>query len=513
MKKLLAGLAASFLILSVHAQALQRDFGKDLVSTHDVTAMIKADSVGNIFYLTAGDRGERYLERQALSESKMTQLGEIYDHEADRRKELERIVFTDTWLGVFTKKYDKAAKTVTFELTTFGYDGKQKGSPKEVLVINLKKKQNAGSSMVTASPDFSHFMIYYRSTASAEIQMYAFDSNWKQLYEHIAVLVKDSKKGYVSAGGFGINNDGTLHYVQEKTNVINREYQTSYMFYAVNGGVADSLKLSPGGIGMGGYRIEDEEGQILIFGITGEKGMSSGIYFANYSTTEKKMTREVSNDFTREMFVTPGVVTPKNATTPNVGYRYKVGQIMKTPTGGYYMLVETAFMYSSQSSNGMTVTQLVRPDHHVVSMTSDGAVNWISTIFCNQTGVKRSAPVGIGFGGVSVSVGVKLRNDDFGLYFSQVAMIGDGVTILTNDDPLNTPQPKDHEQLKAVTKTDKLQGCMIHIDNTGAITKEKVKGPGGVEIKIYPTISYGGEGMIATLFYNDDVSGVMIVKE
>jgi hypothetical protein len=54
---------------------------------------------------------------------------------------------------------------------------------------------------------------------------------------------------------------------------------------------------------------------------------------------------------------------------------------------------------------------------------------------------------------------------------------------------------------------------MVRIDNTGAIIKEKVKDDNGGVIKIYPTISYGEEGRIAALYYNDDVSGVLMITQ
>lgn len=492
------------------AQTLQKVFGNDVVSVHNVSQVLIANPDGNIWYITEDDYGNQFMEKQALNENKMTELGKVYDA-SDKNNEVEKMFLQKNELHVLTKAYHKKAKTISFVLSVFDLQGKQVGAPKEVLLITLKKKQDEGSTVLTISPDFSHYMIYYRSHAADEITYYGFDSNWKQIVQHTAVLKKEFKDGYVEVGGFGITNDGTMHYVVEKDRKVKKKYSVSFTLYAISANAKDSVLLNPWGMGLGDYHVASDEGKIICMGVTGENARSSGLYFARYSLADKKLTEE-NSPFRREMFVTPGVEIPEDGSEPDFGMRYKISRITKTSTGGYYMLVETAFATMNQAPGGGTVLMLTFPNSHLVSFSNTGNVNWISTMFKQHMAIQRSAPIGAGFGGAAVSVGVRLRTDDFALYFAQLAVMDDVMYLIANDDPINTPQPTNQDNVQDVRKPDQLSGVLISIDANGKISKENLKNPQGEPISIYPTLSYGSRDVLMSLYYTDETSGVIMLK-
>ncbi|HTF05450.1 MAG TPA: hypothetical protein VK826_15590 [Bacteroidia bacterium] len=498
LKKLIPFILSLWFSIPASAQELTTDWGNTLELTNDLRNFTHADSLGNLYFLTSNKNGDWFIEKQEAGAAKSSFSTEIISGDKNA-PEFKRLFATTEGFIVVSAVSNKKASTTTYYYNTVGFDGRKgQATDKEFLVIIINKKEWPGSSQVLASPDRSKFVVTFRGTESQEFTWYGFDSGFKSLFTKTSGMYKNSKHGLVAASSFSMTNNGDIIYYAEKITVKKKgKWEGSELWLFVlpaSSQTTDSVAIKPTGKSFLSFEIFPDGDNVVLFGLCREQYAASGIYFSTYSISGKTFSVEKNTPLEAAQFVTPGALDASKG-KPSIGPGNL--SVIKN-ANGYYGVIDPVFRQASAAPGGGSTVMYTLYTMQVISVSTEGKVNWISTIFRDQICKEMSGAFGIG-GAFSVTTSVKLRQDDLSLFGAPFTMMGEDLVFVMNDAAENAPQVSSSSKVAGVRKTKELTAQAVRITPDGKVIKEVVMGKNGAPTRWHVAYAIASRGHIYTV--------------
>jgi len=493
-------------VLTCTAQNAPPEWHNALNLTNKFNDVLLADSLGNSYFLTSNKDGDLFIEKQGSGDSKSAFSTKIISA-TKGEPNYRRVLVLDDGFAVISSVHDKTAATFTFFENTVGLNGELKSpTAKEILEFPYNKKEGEGTSQFLISPDKKRIAISYRAPQSSDFTFYLFDGAFNSLGTEKGSINKNSKHGLVAASDFAITNAGDIVYTAEKITIHRKDWEgvENWLFIlSSKSDNVDSVALKcPDGMSFMSMDILVTQKDVVVVAFYSEKFAPRGIYFGKYSLESATLTTSTT-ELTKEMYVTPGAL---DVSKGKVGlYR---GAITIIPTStGYYIVNDPIAGQASSSPNGMSSVMYTLYTMNVISITGEGKIDWINSIFRYQ---RCTASSGL-LGAFGVSTSVMLREDDFSLFGNSYTMIGDELVILMNDARGNTPQSGSSKEIVGATKPKDITANIIRVSNNGSFTKTITTAKSGAETRWHVGYSYMGEGFIYTIGEDgENVHGVVV---
>lgn len=125
----------------------------------------------------------------------------------------------------------------------------------------------------------------------------------------------------------------------------------------------------------------------------------------------------------------------------------------------------------------------------VTNINPDGTIKWVKIIPKNQIFIKRKPAIGLGVPGASVSVLISLKSDQTIYYSYLMAVTGDKMVFVFNDEPENKEIRPAHEtaQMKRIKGTIPM---IVSLSESGEVIKKTLFEAADFDIIIRPRISF-----------------------
>jgi hypothetical protein len=498
--------------INVAGQSKNFDWGNNLTLDNEFTKLIYADSVGNAFFLTQNKEEDRFLEMQPLHADKPLFATKITSGKTEFK--FLRTYNISSGIAFIGYEYDKKTGELNFRHNQIDWKGNLISSePTGFLLINIDKKQDLGSIQVCISSDKSKIIIKYRAPGSEEITLYGFDEKFNKLFEKKTFLYKDSKHGLLAASDFLVSNSGDFIYKVEKIKIPkkNGEWESisDWIFVlSFESAMADSTLIMGGERTLNsiGYFLENRE--VIVFGTSSIKGKDLETYFSRYDIAKKQFVVTATNPLNAEMFITPGALEHSKGKP----YLPRSSISIIRNSAGYFIVMDAGSYNYSSGGYGMSSVMINMVNCDVLSISTEGKINWIATLFRDHVGAVTSGQFGIIAGGIGVSTGVKLRQDDFSLYGMTGNIVGNELLFIMNDDVKNTPQPATYNEITSVRKTKQLSACLVHVSGDGKITKELISKNKGETTRWHPSYCYISEKYMYAFFDDNTLAGGVLIN-
>jgi hypothetical protein len=505
MKKFLPLIVALFLFSGLAAQKANVVWGPGLESETSVVRFL-AEQNGKYFTLS-GRKDNLYLERYnsltfKQEFSKMMEVPKLNGKE----QEIEAIVYLQNKFFLFTSMYSNKLNSYTINAYSFNAEGVLDKDVHELLSIEANSSDESGSVSFLMSEDSTRILMahysYYRKTDTERISMTVLDGKLTEVTKAKVEFPAEEDGFYTRISNYALNNSGEIFLLQMEVTVAVKKTPQKTVYTI--------LSFDPAGkrnrdfpIDLEGKRIDklifgfDANQNLLVSGFYETKAKAglfsySGLTGTFFMSIDKKTGEEKSKsfqDFDNELFET--YYTPKQlakGTAKMLPNDFVARQIVQKADGGVVSVYEQ-YSYSYSQSQGGSVEVTYYGDLLVTNINPDGTIKWTKLIPKRQIFIKRKPAIGIGVPGLSVSALISLKSDQTIYYSFLMAVTGDRIVFIFNDEPANQVIRPAHETevMKRIKGTIPM---MVSLTEGGEVTKKALFEAADFDIIIRPRISF-----------------------
>lgn len=480
------------------AQKLQTAFYPITNSPYLVNKIVKLGNDGTIYYETYDTDFNLNLDMQQRGDREPKHVVML----ADAKKssgELAQTIYLDSIIYVVRKLNDADHKVMKINVSGYDYKGRYAFPESTVLTIANVTRYELSDIHVDVSPEETAFMVQFTGAAEEDLRIFSFDRKWKKIASKNTMIHPAKKEDYYLVDGLGVRDDGMMYYGLEYHSVDGKSEMTKYLLYMVHSASVDSLPFTPEGEDMLSFTIRSDGDSLHIFGLTESNNVSTGLFHGTFDL-KSKIISFGSAAFDQKLFITPGEHPEEGAATTNFGPGAYIQSCYKLANGTYDILVETRTWTEKPGVKGSTDLFIDSPNFYIANMTNAGDVNWISTVYRqHKFQAAQTSKSTLEWSGMPFDF-YQMNQHEYNFYSSQSTAVGNTLMILGNDDPINSFQPTNEDNVVEVNKSSQLQGVLISIAADGKITKDKMTNTDGDPIVVYPCLSYSGYNGLAVAY-------------
>ncbi len=505
MKNLFSLIAGLFLLTTLYAQKADVKWGPGLESETSVIRFL-AEQNGKYFTLS-GRKDNLYLERYnsltfKQEFSKMMEVPKLNGKE----QEIEAVIFLQNKFFLFTSQYSNKLNSYKINAYSFSSEGILDKEMHELLSIEANSSDESGTVSFLISEDSTRILMahyaYFRKTDTEVISMTVLDEKLTQVTKAKVEFPAEEDGFYTRISNYALNNLGEIFLLRMEVTAAVKKTPAKTVYTI--------LSFDPSGernrdfpIDLEGKRIDklsfgfDVNQNLLVSGFyegvakTGffSYGGLSGTFFMSIDKKTGEEKAKSFQDFGKELFDT--YFTPKQrekGTAMMLPNDFVPRQIVQKADGGVVSVYEQySYSYSQGQSGSVEVTYY--GDLLVTNINPDGTIKWVKLIPKRQIFIKRKPALGIGVPGASVSVLISLKSDQTIYYSYLMAVTGDKIVFVFNDEPENQEIKPAHET--AVMK--RIKGTIpmiVSLTEGGEMLKKSLFAATDFDIIIRPRIAF-----------------------
>jgi hypothetical protein len=505
MKKFLSLIVVLFLFSGLSAQKANVVWGPGLESETSVVRFL-AEQNGKYFTLS-GRKDNLYLERynSVTFKQEFSKIMEVPKLNG-KEQEIEGILFLQNKFFLFTSLYNNKLNTYTINAYSFNSEGVLDTEVHELLSIEANSTDESGSISFLISEDSTRIMMahyaYIRKTDYERISMTVLDEKLAQVTKAQVEFPAEEDGFYTRISNYALNNLGEIYLLRmEVTAAVKKTPQK--IVYTILSFDREGKRNRDFPIDLEGKRIDrlsfsfDTNQNLLVSGFYETKAKSgifsySGLTGTFFMSIDKKTGEEKARsfqDFDRELY--ESYYSPKQVEKMDalmLPTNFVPRQIVQKDDGGVVSVYEE-YSYSYSQGQGGAVEVTYYGNLLVTNINPDGTIKWVKIIPKRQMFIKRKPAIGIGVPGLSVSALISLKSDQTIYYSFLMAVTGDKIVFVFNDEPENQViRPAyETEVMKRIKGTIPM---MVSLTEAGELTKHALFEATDFDIIIRPRISF-----------------------
>lgn len=505
MKNLFTLFTALLVCAGLSAQKADVKWGSPLETETSIQRFL-AEQNGKFFTLSTR-KDDLYLERydSKTFKQEFSKVMEIPKLEG-KEQTIEGVVYLQNHFLLFTSLYNSKLNTFTVHAYSFNSEGVMGNTAPELLSIEANSRAEGGDLGILISEDSTRILLthyaYFKKLKIQRITMTVLDENLKRVTEAKEDFPRMEDGVLHRISNYALNNSGEIFLLHMETTPALRKVPatTKYTILSFNaagkrqhdfvinleGKRIDQLSfnfdINQNLLVSGFYEVESGKGIFKYAGISGtffmsldkNTGMEKSKSFQNF---DKKVIQSYYEP--KQLTKTPSLLLPNN---------FVPRQIIQKADGGVVCIYEQ-YSYSYSEGNGQAVEMTYYGDLLVTNINPDGTIKWTQIVPKRQLFIQRKASIGLGAGFISASYMFNLKTDQTIYYSYLLAITGDKIVFVFNDDPLNKDvQPAyDTEVVKKIKGTVPM---MVTLSESGELSKKTLFEATDFDIIIRPRIAF-----------------------
>lgn len=502
MKKLLLLAGIVILALPLFSQKANVTWGPAIESETNVYNFIAESN--QHFFVLAGRKDDLYLESYKSNSftqefSKKLEVPKLNGKD----QEIEALFFIKNKFLLFTSQYDGKANRFTSNAYQLNEKGEMNPTPTEILSVEANSRAEGGQIGFYLTGDSSHILSYhyalFRKENVQRLTMKVFDESLSAVTTATEDFPRrDGNESYYLSNVCA-NNDGEIYFMQAKYTPAVKKVPASTAYTIVSYG-KDGKRKKDFPIDLEGKRIDrllfsfDVKQNLLVTGfyetksgkgLFGYMGIS-GTFFMSIDKETGAEKAKSFHDFDNELL--ESYFTPKQmAKSPKLPNQFLPRQIIQKDDGGL-LCIHEQYSYSYTQSNGGATEVTYYGDLLVTNINPDGTIKWVKLVPKRQMFVQRKAAIGIGGPSASAAFMFNVKSNQTIYYSYLVAVKGDKVVLVFNDDPANQSIRPAHES-EVLRKVKGSVPMMVTLTEGGELSKKPLFEAGDFDVIIRPRIA------------------------
>lgn len=502
MKKITLLLAGVMLMLTVPAQKINVNWGPAIDLETSVFRFIA--EVNGHFFVLSTRKSNLYLERynSATFAQDFSKKLEIPDYNG-KEQNYEGLFYLKGRFLLFASQYDGKANTFTAHAYSIDEEGTLNTNAVEILSVEANSRQEGGDIGFDLSSDSTHILSYhyalFRKENVQRITLRVFDENLKVVTTASQDFPRKEENESYLLSNFSVNNSGEIFFLETKvTPARKKEPMKSehiIVSFSSNGErkrdfpvdlegkridrLLFSFDINQNLLVTGFYETKSGKGLFAYTGISGTFFMS-----INKETGEEKA--KSFRDFDKEIL--ESYFTPKQmAKDPSLPNNFLPRQIIQRNDGGVVCVYEQYYYYYSQG-NGQATEVTYYGDLLISNINPDGTIKWTKLVPKHQMFVQRKTSIGIGGPMLSASYMFNVKSDQTIYYSYLIAVNGDQIVLVFNDDPANK-DVKPSNETETLKKAKGSVPMVVTLSEAGDLSKKTLFAAADFDVIIRPRIA------------------------
>lgn len=504
MKNLYALCLALVVFTGLSAQKANVKWGQEL-ETETYIQRFLAEKNGKFFTLSTR-KDDLYLERynSTTFKQEFSKLLEVPELEG-KEQNIESIMYIKDRFLLFTSLYNSKLNTFTVHAYTFNSEGVMSNKSPELLSMEANSREEGGTVGFIVSEDstrilMTHYASFKREKIQ-EIKMTVLDENLSKVTEATEEFPTKEDGQYHILSNYTLNNSGEI-YVLHTSIIPARIKVPAVIKYAILSFGVNGKRQKDFVIDLEGKRIDklsfsfDVNQNLLVSGfyegVVGKgifRGFGiSGTFFMSIDRSTGMEKVKSFKDFDKDLiesYYSAKEIAKGSALLPG---NFVPRQIIQKADGGVVSVYEQ-YTYTISQMRGGTIEETTYGDLLVTNINPDGTIQWVKLIPKQQVFNHFRPNIGVGIPVVSVSFLIDTRSDQTIYYSYLLAITGDQLVFVFNDDPINkTVQPSyDTEPMKKIKGSVPM---MVTLSESGSVTKKPLFEATDFDIIIRPRIAF-----------------------